>query len=103
MRDASYRFFQNRACEFFPCHAVEDVEKFNCLFCYCPLYLREKCLGNPSYLVDGRGCKIKDCSNCTVVHRPEMYDEIMHQLGRQDQVLELSIRSKCGHQSVAKT
>ena len=91
--DASYRFFQNRACEFFPCHAVEDVEKFNCLFCYCPLYLREKCLGNPSYLVDGRGCKIKDCSNCTVVHRPEMYDEIMHQLGRQDQVLELSIRS----------
>ena len=30
--DASYRFFQNRACEFFPCHAVEDVEKFNCLF-----------------------------------------------------------------------
>ena len=93
MRDASYRFFQNRACEFFPCHTVEDVEKFNCLFCYCPLYLREKCLGNPSYLVDGRGCKIKDCSNCTVVHRPEMYDEIMHQLGRQDQVLELSIRS----------
>lgn len=27
------------------------------------------------------------------MHRPEMYDEIMHQLGRQDQVLELSIRS----------
>lgn len=44
MRDASYRFFQNRACEFFPCHAVEDVEKFNCLFCYCPLYLRRNVL-----------------------------------------------------------
>ena len=33
-----YAFFQNRACEFFPCHKGADAENFNCLFCYCPLY-----------------------------------------------------------------
>ena len=33
-----YAFFQNRDCEYFPCHKVKDEENFNCLFCYCPLY-----------------------------------------------------------------
>ena len=41
----SYRFYQNKACEYFPCHPVDDPDSFNCLFCYCPLYLQEKCLG----------------------------------------------------------
>lgn len=38
-----YAFFQNRACEYFPCHPMGDEENFNCLFCYCPLYA----LGDP--------------------------------------------------------
>ena len=33
-----YRFFQHRACEFFPCHKGVEEEQFSCLFCYCPLY-----------------------------------------------------------------
>ena len=33
-----YKFFQNRDCEYFPCHAGADPETFSCLFCYCPLY-----------------------------------------------------------------
>ena len=33
----SSRFFENRACAYFPCHAGMEGEAFNCLFCYCPL------------------------------------------------------------------
>ena len=57
----SYKFFQNKECEYFPCHKVDTPENFNCLFCYCPLYhLGDKCCGNPKFLDN----KIKDCSNC---------------------------------------
>ena len=44
-----YQFFQNRQCEYFPCHEVEKEEDFNCLFCYCPLYQKERCLGIPPF------------------------------------------------------
>ena len=68
-----YAFFQNRDCEYFPCHKVKDEENFNCLFCYCPLYaLGSKCGGNFRYTEDG----IKDCSGCTVPHRKENYGRI---------------------------
>ncbi len=61
-------FFQNRACPYFPCHAVEDPDSFNCLFCYCPLYmLGERCGGNFRYTKKG----IKDCTLCTVPHRTD--------------------------------
>lgn len=33
-----YKFYQNKECEYFPCHKGTDSENFNCLFCYCPLY-----------------------------------------------------------------
>ena len=70
----SYRFFENRDCQYFPCH--NGLEDFNCLFCYCPLYLIEKCAGNPHYIQrDGR--KIKDCTNCTFPHHPENYDAMI--------------------------
>ena len=43
-------FFQNHECEYFPCHKVENVDGFNCLFCYCPLYvLGSDCGGNFTY------------------------------------------------------
>ena len=69
----SYKFFQNKACEYFPCHQGADPERFNCLFCFCPLYaLGEKCGGNYRYTEDG----IKDCSGCRIPHVPENYDRI---------------------------
>ena len=56
-----YSFFTNTACEYFPCHPVPEGTEFNCLFCYCPLYvLGRDCGGNFTYLENGR----KDCSNC---------------------------------------
>ena len=86
----SYRFFQNRECEFFPCHEVQDEDAFNCLFCYCPLYLDDNCLGSPEYIITGRGQRIKDCSSCLVVHSPEMYDKVIAHLRRQDRLFKIT-------------
>ena len=69
----NYKFFQNKACEYFPCHKGADGESFNCLFCFCPLYaLGDKCGGNFTYTDNG----IKDCSSCLRPHRKENYDAI---------------------------
>ena len=75
---ANYDFFQNSACEYFPCHACTHPESFSCLFCYCPLYaLGDKCRGNFTYTKEG----IKDCSDCLIPHRRENYDKIMEKMG----------------------
>ena len=81
---ANYDFFQNSACEFFPCHSCENPEAFSCLFCYCPLYaLGDKCGGNFTYTKEG----IKDCSSCMIPHRRENYLRIM---AKMEDVLELA-------------
>lgn len=83
---ANYSFFQNKACEFFPCHRNLDPENFNCLFCYCPLYaLGDRCGGHFTYLDNG----IKDCSNCLRPHIGDNYDSILEQM---PQVMELAKR-----------
>ena len=72
--DKHYAFFQNRQCEYFPCHETDDPENFNCLFCYCPLYLTGKqCGGNFRITQSG----IKDCTNCCIPHRRENYEYIV--------------------------
>ncbi|MBR2189755.1 MAG: metal-binding protein [Eubacterium sp.] len=71
----SSSFFANKECRYYPCH--EGQEPFNCLFCYCPFYLEEKCPGNPTWLKI-RGKIIKDCTACTFPHRPESYDVIIN-------------------------
>lgn len=74
MKQKHYAFFQNRICEFFPCH--EDIEEgnFNCLFCYCPLYtLGEDCGGSFFYTAEG----VKSCERCAFPHRRENYPEII--------------------------
>ncbi|MCR5668530.1 MAG: cysteine-rich small domain-containing protein [Lachnospiraceae bacterium] len=73
----SYRYFENRDCKFYPCH--KGLEHQNCLFCYCPMYFLDSCLGNPNY-IDRDGKHIKDCSNCVVPHKSENYDKIMNYL-----------------------
>ena len=70
----NHRFFRNLSCEYFPCHSGADPERFNCLFCYCPLYvLGDHCGGSCTYTADGT----KDCSNCLLPHLPEGYDRIL--------------------------
>lgn len=77
----SYRFFMNMECEYFPCHNKLD-EEFNCLFCYCPMYGLEMCLGTPSVLKLPNGNVIRDCSNCLFPHIPENYDKIIQFLSK---------------------
>ena len=81
---ANYDFFQNSACEYFPCHKCVDTENFSCLFCYCPLYtLADQCGGNFTYTEEG----IKDCSGCLIPHRRENYQRIVCKMG---EVIELT-------------
>ena len=80
----NYAFFQNKACEYFPCHEGVGEERFNCLFCYCPLYaLGERCGGSFTYTEDG----IKDCSHCLRPHIRDNYEAILKQMGH---VMELA-------------
>ncbi|MGM0378770.1 MAG: cysteine-rich small domain-containing protein [Bacillota bacterium] len=72
----NYKFVQNSNCEYFPCHKGIDKNEFNCLFCYCPLYMLGKdCGGNFTY---NNG--IKDCSSCTIPHGPNSYSYIMEKM-----------------------
>ena len=65
MQEEYYAFFQNRKCEFFPCHEGVQADDFNCLFCYCPLYtLGEHCGGSFIYTESG----LKSCVGCAFPH-----------------------------------
>ena len=73
MKQNDHSFFQNKDCQYFPCHKT-DRDDFNCLFCYCPLYaLGDRCGGNFRYTEKG----IKDCTNCLIPHSPNGYDYVL--------------------------
>ena len=72
----SYKFFENKDCEFYPCH---NSDKINCLFCYCPLYFNYDC-GGKYEIIEVKGIEMKDCSNCTIPHNEEGYDYIVNKL-----------------------
>lgn len=68
------RFFSHTECEYFPCHPTDEPEAFNCLFCYCPLYmLGDECGGDFTYNSKGT----KDCSGCLRPHKKDFYKVIM--------------------------
>ena len=86
-----YKFFQNKKCEYFPCHKGIPEEDFNCLFCYCPLYtLGKSCGGNCEYLKNG----IKSCINCGFPHHRKNYDKVT---GRFQEIaaVSISLRMTC--------
>lgn len=69
----SHAHFTNRACRYFPCHQTGHPDSFNCLFCYCPLYmLGDACGGNFAYTQSG----VKDCSGCLLPHSESGYDHV---------------------------
>lgn len=72
----SYRFFNNRECQYFPCHKTDRPDEFNCLFCFCPLYFFEECGGK--YRTTDQG--IKDCTPCLIPHAPKGYDHIVKKI-----------------------
>ncbi len=76
----SFRYFENKECEYYPCHAMKHL---NCLFCFCPLYRFEDCGGNYTVLKSTTGRSLKDCSSCCLPHTPEGYDWIMSRLKKE--------------------
>ena len=67
----SHRFFQNKDCEYFPCHETPSEGAFNCLFCYCPMYHLE-CPGDARKVGE-----IRDCSHCDYPHHAENYTNVL--------------------------
>jgi|WetSurSiteA1Bulk_404760.scaffolds.fasta_scaffold106620_1 Zn-finger protein len=80
----SHRFYQNKNCEFYPCHKGVDDKEFSCLHCYCPLMCQDDCIGIQSgygKLIEGTNGKlIKDCSGCTIPHEKKNYDLMMNEI-----------------------
>lgn len=75
----SHRFFRNVDCKYFPCHQNCDPERFNCLFCFCPLYhLGKECGGNFRYL--GKRGDVKSCQDCVLPHDPDFYALVIQKL-----------------------
>ena len=72
--DNSCKFFENRECEYFPCHRLDG--DFNCLFCYCPMYGYEDCPGTGVY-TEKNGRRVKVCTDCTFPHKPENYKAVV--------------------------
>lgn len=76
-KNKKYAFFSHTECEAFPCHKGLATEKFNCLFCFCPLYsLGDDCGGNFKILKNG----VKDCSYCIFPHNKDNYGKIIEKL-----------------------
>jgi Zn-finger protein len=67
----NYKFFENRKCEFYPCHAFNRI---NCLFCFCPLYPLD--CGGGFTVTNG----IKDCSGCALPHLEGGYEFVVAKL-----------------------
>jgi len=73
----NYKFSQNTKCEYFPCHKLKNDADFNCMFCFCPLYmLKDNCGGNFKY-TNG----FKDCSDCVLPHSKGGYEHVMSKMG----------------------
>jgi len=90
-------FFRHTQCEYFPCHATDRPEDFNCLFCYCPLYaLGERCGGSYSYTADG----VKDCSLCLFPHERDNYSAVV---GRFPELAEMAGQKDGASQQGAQT
>ena len=69
-KDRKSSFFSHRECEYFSCHETDDPDNFQCLFCYCPLYvLGRDCGGNFRYSKSGK----KVCTDCSFPHKRENY------------------------------
>jgi Zn-finger protein len=62
---------------------VADIDDFNCMFCFCPLYfLGDTCGGNFTY---GGSKGLKNCVDCHLPHMPEYYDTIIDKLKQAEQ------------------
>jgi len=74
----SFKFFENKECEYYPCH--KGVEELNCLFCFCPFYSWKKCPGKNEFILKEDGRKIKSCVDCNFPHMIDNRDKVIEYL-----------------------
>lgn len=76
----SFKYFENRACKYYPCHHMEHI---NCLFCYCPLYAYADCPGDYT-MIPKEGDQIKNCTDCKFPHEADNYGLIIRFLSEKN-------------------
>ena len=65
-----------RDCEYYPCH----FEGQDCTFCFCPFYPCNDERTGGKYVESSTGGTVWSCANCTIVHEPEVAQEILDEL-----------------------
>lgn len=62
-----------RDCEYYPCH----FEGQDCTFCFCPFYPCNDERTGGKYVESSTGKMVWSCVDCTIVHEPEVAEEIL--------------------------
>jgi Zn-finger protein len=65
-----------RNCEYYPCH----FEGQDCTFCFCPLYPCNDERTGGKYVKSSTGGKVWSCVDCTIIHEPEVAQEMLNEL-----------------------
>jgi len=65
-----------RNCEYYPCH----FEGQDCTFCFCPLYPCNDERTGGKYVESSTGGKVWSCVDCTIIHEPEVAQEVLNEL-----------------------
>ena len=65
-----------RDCEYYPCH----FEGQDCTFCFCPFYPCNDERTGGKYVESSTGGTVWSCADCTIVHEPEVAQEILDEL-----------------------
>lgn len=65
-----------RDCEYYPCH----FEGQDCTFCFCPFYPCNDERTGGKYVESSTGGMVWSCADCTIVHEPEVAQEILDSL-----------------------
>nr|QNO41215.1 hypothetical protein JNOLDJLP_00040 [Methanosarcinales archaeon ANME-2c ERB4]QNO41619.1 hypothetical protein OAEIHDOC_00040 [Methanosarcinales archaeon ANME-2c ERB4] len=62
-----------RDCEYYPCH----FEGQDCTFCFCPFYPCNDTRTGGKYVESSTGRMVWSCVDCTIIHEPEVAQEIL--------------------------
>jgi len=62
-----------RDCEYYPCH----FEGQDCTFCFCPFYPCNDVRTGGKYVESSTGKMVWSCIDCTIIHDPDVAQEIL--------------------------
>ena len=68
---------QNKECEYFPCHNIDNLQ---CDFCYCPLYPCYDKRVRGKIIKNDKGEDIWDCKDCVILHKKQNVNLIIEMI-----------------------